>query len=519
MSKPHLKKGILFALILLISLGSYQAVQAIQDTNIYKSLQLFNQVFNMVKTKYVEDVNSESLIEGAIKGMLFDLDPHSNYLDNDAYSEMKEDHEGEFSGLGIQISVRDGILTVVSPIEGTPAYDMGIQAGDKIIEIEGESTEGITTDGAIKKLRGPKGTKVEITISREGEEEPFSLTITRDRIPIHSVPYHFMIDSDIGYVRVTRFAKNTLSELTDSLDDLRKQGMQSLILDLRNNPGGYLSQAVDVADLFLPAKRLVVSTKGRIHGSSEEYNSYRDNQYEDIPVIVVVNEGSASASEIVAGAVQDWDRGLILGKRTFGKGLVQRVYELQPDKEKALKLTIAQYYTPSGRLIQRDYHKSRTDYYKERGTETGDTTDVKFTSIGREVMGGGGILPDLIVDSDTLTTMMTKLYRQRAFFDFAVTYKSDHDIPPDWEVTQESIDLFKTYLDEIEFEYEPADFEANLDDIKHGIKRQVFSTKFSTQAGVEIAIERDAQIMRAVDILHGEEMVDASLKAILDMSY
>ncbi len=506
-------------LVDLYELGSYQIVMAIHGSNIYRSLELFTQVFNMVKTRYVEDVDTDALIKGAIEGMLLDLDPHSAFLDVDEYANMQEDHKGEFFGLGIQISVQDGVLTVISPIEGTPAYHMGIQAGDRIIKIEDEATDGITSDGAVKKLRGPKGSKVTITVQREGEGEPFELTITRDRIPVHSVPYHFMVRPGIGYARVTRFAKNTLSELTDALSDLQEQGMESLILDLRNNPGGYLNQAVDISDVFLERGKTVVSTKGRIKGSSEDYKTYRDNQFEDIPIIVVVNKGSASASEIVAGAVQDWDRGLILGQRTFGKGLVQRVYELSPNKEKALKLTIAKYYTPSGRLIQRDYDKSRSDYYEEIGTVTGDTTDVKLTSLGREVSGGGGILPDIISEQDTLSALIRQLRRNRLFFNFAVSYNVDHEIDRTWEVDEETAAQFDEFLNDKEVEYTAEEFAENIDDIELYIKREVYSSKFNREAGVQVAIERDKQIMQAVDILHGEEVVDVPLKAILDMTY
>ncbi|OQY27595.1 MAG: hypothetical protein B6244_10050 [Candidatus Cloacimonetes bacterium 4572_55] len=519
MSKVSLKKSILFILIILIGLTSYQVVQAIQDSNAFASLKMFSTVFSMVKDRYVDEVDSEDMIEDAIRGMLLDLDPHSNFLDVEQYSDMQEEHKGEFFGLGIQISVQEGILTVISPIFGTPAYEMGMHAGDRIVEIEGESTEGITTDKAVKKLRGPKGTQVTITISREGEAETFNLTITRDRIPIYSVPYHFMIRPSVGYVRVTRFAKNTLSELSEALVDLRNQGMTQLILDLRNNPGGYLNQAVDMADLFLDGDKTVVSTKGRIRGSSEEYKASRNDQYEDIAVIVVVNRGSASASEIVAGAIQDWDRGLVIGERTFGKGLVQRVWPLPPDHKRALKLTIAKYYTPSGRLIQRDYDKSRMDYYRERGEETGDTTDVKYTSHGREVTGGGGILPDISVEPDTLNALIRDCYRQRLFFKFAISYNATHGVDREWMPDSEALDQFKALLDEKEFEYEPDDFEANLDDIKLGIKREIFSAKFDQQAGMQIALEQDKQIMHAVHILEGSEVVNTELRTILEMNY
>ncbi len=522
--RHHLYKKLwiaLFVIVIAVS-GSYQLVHAVQDSDIYKSLQLFNQVFNMVKNKYVEDVDADKLIEGAIRGMLMDLDPHSTFLEAEDYEEMKEDHEGEFIGIGIQISVQEGVLTVISPIEGTPAYEMGVRPGDKIIKIGDESTEGITSDDAVKKLRGKKDTSVTITIRREGESKPFDLTLTRARIPIYSVPYHFMIRPEIGYVRVTRFAKNTQTELVSALDDLKQQGMKKLVLDLRNNPGGYLQQAVAMADLFLERNKLVVSTIGRLSDASETYRTQFDNQFEQLPMILVVNDGTASASEIVAGAIQDWDRGLILGKRTFGKGLVQRVYDLPPDRKKALKLTIARYYTPSGRLIQRDYEGNRDVYYDHRGQNTGDTTDVKYTIIAkRQVVGGGGILPDVMIEPDTLTTFLSDLYRKRTFFNFAIHYMAEHDsdVKAEWEVKDKVVSKFKSFLKEQSFTYDDEVFKKHLVYIKSGIKREIFNVKFNQQAGARVGIETDKQILKAVDILQGSEIVDGALKAILDRTY
>jgi len=313
----------------------------------YSKIKTFTETLSVVKQNYVEEVDEKELIHGAIKGMLNQLDPHSSFMPPEAFKEMQIDTKGEFSGLGIQISIKDKMLTVIAPIEDTPAYKAGVKAGDKIIKIDGESTKDITLQDAVTKMRGPRGTPVTITIIREGWEKTQDLSIVRDVIQLKSVKYK-VLDDSIGYVKLTQFQQKTNQDLEGALENLKKENISSLILDLRNNPGGLLNGAVEVTSQFLPEGKLVVYIKGR-SGEKQEFHTIRTRYVED-PMIVLVNEGSASASEIVAGALQDTNRAVVLGTQTFGKGSVQTVIPMSDGS--ALRLTTARYYTPKGRSIQ-----------------------------------------------------------------------------------------------------------------------------------------------------------------------
>ncbi|NOX19665.1 MAG: S41 family peptidase [Nitrospirae bacterium] len=321
---------------------------AVADSSDYEKLKLFTEVLEIVKKSYVEEVNTKDLIYGAIRGMLRTLDPHSGFMPPDAYKEMRIDTKGEFGGLGIKIGIRNGVLTVIAPIEDTPAWRAGIKAGDKIIKVDGESTKDMTLFEAVKKMRGPKGTKVTLTIMREGWKEFKDFTIVRDIIKIKSVKYK-VVDDGIGYVKINQFQEHTADELEKALKALDEKGIDSMILDLRNNPGGLLRSAIDVAEQFLPPDRLVVYIKGR-SGDKTEYYTRGKRKHYNWPMIVLVNYGSASASEIVAGALKDWNRAVILGVKTFGKGSVQSVIPLSDGS--GLRLTTAKYYTPKGISIQ-----------------------------------------------------------------------------------------------------------------------------------------------------------------------
>ncbi len=316
----------------------------------YEKLKLFANVLDIVETNYVEDVKTGDLIYGAIKGMLESLDPHSSFLTPDDFKELQVETKGRFSGIGIEITLKDGVLTVVSPIEGTPGYKAGLKAGDRILKIDGKITKNMSLTDAVKKLRGPKGTKVTISILREGWSEVRDFTIVRDVIPIHSVK-HKTLEQGYGYVRIINFQDKTSQDLSSALHDLEKQNkpLKGIILDLRNNPGGLLEQAVKVADEFID-EGLIVYTGGRIKSQNIRFTAHKGPERHPYPLIVLVNEGSASASEIVAGALQDHKRALILGAQTFGKGSVQTVIPLEDDS--GLRLTTARYYTPSGRSIQ-----------------------------------------------------------------------------------------------------------------------------------------------------------------------
>ena len=314
----------------------------------YEELRVFAEAMSLVQKNYVEETKTKDLVYGAIKGMLSELDPHTSFMEPASYKEMQVDTKGEFGGLGIQISIKDKKLVVIAPIEDTPAWDAGIKAGDHIFKIDKELTRDLTLTTAVEKMRGPKGTKVILTIMREGEKDPLEFTITRDIIKVKSIK-HKMLEGHIGYIRLTQFQERSAEDMKDALDDLEKQEMKSLILDLRNNPGGLLKVSVQVAELFVKEGKLIVSVKGR-DDEKEEYLSAATKAREDYPIVVLVNEGSASASEIVAGALKDWERGVVLGTQTFGKGSVQTVFSLSDGS--GMRLTTAKYYTPKGISIQ-----------------------------------------------------------------------------------------------------------------------------------------------------------------------
>jgi len=329
-----------------ITIGRWSVAQT--NDSIYEDLRTFTEVFTTIKKHYVDEANSKELILSAIKGMVKSLDPHSAYLTPQEYKEFQTETKGEFGGIGIQIGIKDGALTVIAPIEDTPAWKAGIKAGDKIIKIDGQSTKDMNINDAVSRMRGPKGKPVTLTIQRDEWKEPKDITIIRDIIKIKSVKFK-MIENEIGYIKLTQFQETTAHDLANALKTLKEKGMKSLILDLRNNPGGLLNIAVDVTEQFLPPKYLVVSIKGKSGERMDYYTEGLKPTYTDLPMIVIVNQGSASASEIVAGALQDWERSLILGIQTFGKGSVQSLIPLSDGS--ALKLTTAKYYTPKGRSI------------------------------------------------------------------------------------------------------------------------------------------------------------------------
>lgn len=466
-----------------------------QEDNLYANIKLFDRVAVNIKSKYVEETDSKELIYSGIRAMLKTLDPYTQFFEKADYDELMVQTKGKFGGLGIEIGIRNQVLTVISPIVDTPAYEIGLQAGDRIVKIEGESTEGITTQEAVKKLRGPKGTKVTITVEREGELEPLDYTITRDIIEIKSVPYSGEVSPGIGYIHLARFSENAEHDLETALRQLVAQGIDGLILDLRHNPGGLLPQAVHVANLFLDQGQLIVYTKGRGEHTSARYDANSPAIYGEKPLIILVNTGSASASEIVSGAVQDWDRGLILGTTTWGKGLVQTV--IPTNDETALKLTTAKYYTPSGRCIQRDEQEEEqfitelmSDEESREPQNDGEGVAVEKeeaeedrkefrTAAGRIVYGGGGITPDVIVKQDKLSTFEYELLRKSMIFRFAVKYVAAHkDLPRDFEVDDQMLAEFKDFLEEEDFHYRTA-AEKQLEELAEVVKKSEYDSEIS----------------------------------------
>src|SRR3984885_6878922 len=363
------------------------------DSDVRDSLHQFTTVYDMIEQNYAEPVNADKAIyNGAIPGMLHVLDPHSNFFDPKAYSLLREDQRGKYYGVGMTVGPRNNKVIVIAPFVGTPAYRAGIRPGDIIVAVDGKPTDNMSTGDVADLLKGPKGTTVHITIVREGADKPIEFAVVRDEIPRYSVDLHFLIRPGIGYLHITGFNETTEKEVSEALDQMGD--LKGLILDLRQNPGGLLSEGVGVADKFLKKGQLIVSHHGR-SSPEKRYVASHGNGGKDYPLVVLVNRGTASAAEIVSGAIQDHDRGLIVGETTFGKGLVQTVYPLSENT--GLALTTAHYYTPSGRLIQRDYSNlSLYDYYYNReGEENNANHEVKLTDGGRKVYGGGGITPDV----------------------------------------------------------------------------------------------------------------------------
>lgn len=382
--------------------------------SVYQQVNRLAFVMQLIRDKYVEEPDMNNLVDGAIEGMLEKLDPHSVYIAADEEKKIEEQFKGKFEGIGISFIIQNKVLTVISAIPGTPADRLGLLPGDRIVKIDGASTYGITNEEVFGKLRGPKGTQVKITIQRANMAEPLEYTITRDTIPIHSVETAFMLDDRTGYVLVNQFTAITQNELNDALQRLKQQGMEQLLLDLRRNSGGYLEQAIKVLGEFVGGEKRVVFTRGRSAESEKSYFAPATAPYETLPVIVLVDQGSASASEIVAGAVQDLDRGLVAGKTTFGKGLVQQQFGLGDGS--VVRITTDRYYTPSGRLIQRPYNHGLMDYYDQGydeedpnarpdslGEKSDSAREVFHTEKGRKVFGGGGITPDVKINASMLS--------------------------------------------------------------------------------------------------------------------
>ncbi len=374
----------------------------------------FTRVLNVVQNNYADTVDVDKAVyQGAIPGMLRMLDPHSSFFDAKQFSLLREDQQGKYYGVGMIVAPRENHTVVMAPYAGAPAYNAGIRPGDVIVKVDDKSTDGLSTSEVADMLKGPKGTVVKITISREGYSELLVFTVTRDEIPRHSVDVTFLLKPGIGYIRLSGFNETTDREIADSLKQLNASSLDGLILDMRGNPGGLLNEAVAVGDMFLDKNQLIVSHHGRT-SPERRYYALRGNQGVTVPLVILVNNNSASATEIVSGAVQDHDRGLIVGETTFGKGLVQTVTALSENT--GLALTTARYYTPSGRLIQRDYKSvSLYEYHYERKVPD-HPTEVKLTDSGRQVTGGGGITPDIAVAAPKLTKFEQLLYRDDVFF-------------------------------------------------------------------------------------------------------
>ncbi len=432
-----------------------------------------------IRNKYMEEVDTEEIIKSGIKGMLSDLDRYSNLLEKKSYDALMESTHGKYEGLGMQIDSREERIRIISPIEGTPAYRQGLRAGDIVWDIEGISTEGMTASEASKLMRGKAGTSIKMSIKRTGIDNPIEFEIERAIIELKSVNYYGKVyGTDVGYVRLSRFAEETSHELRDAISALNEQNVSALIFDLRNNGGGLLDQAIETSELFLQQGNEIVYTRGRFQNSERHFQSQRPPLFPDKPIIVLVDEGTASASEIVAGAIQDWDRGLILGSTTYGKGLVQQVFPISADGSMNLKLTTAKYYVPSGRCIQKPdkqekHHPESASIVEEVDSmEVAEEKEIFYTNGGRIVYGGGGIVPDIEIPAETWRPIEINLYRNSMFFNFAVDYVAKHpDVKPTVEVNDEIIDQFKTFIKEKDFHYTSA-LEASIENLEETINKE-----------------------------------------------
>ena len=468
-----------------------------QDVN--ELLRNYAEVLSIAEDNYADEVDAQKTVYESIRGMLKTLDPHSTFFDPKSFSQFREDQRGNFYGLGITIAIRSGKPTVISPIPGTPAYRLGIRSGDIIAKVEGKSTDGLSIQEVVDKLRGPKGTTVNISVQREGISEFLEFSIVRDEIPHYSIPFTFFLRPKVGYIKVDTFTETTEKEIGDSLKKLGPD-LEGLILDLRLNPGGYLQAAIAVADKFLKNGQDVLVTKGRIPSANHRYPANKGSDSPNFPMVVLINSGSASASEIVAGAIQDHDRGLILGETSFGKGLVQTVFPLSQGA--GVSLTTAKWYTPSGRLIQRDYsHKSYYDYYYNKGKET-PPTEIKYTDSGREVPGGGGIIPDIKIDSPKFNKFQSLLLSKSEFFSFVRGYNVNHaSSEKSFEVTEPVLTEFRAYLNSKQIAFQETEFTENLEFIKRQIKYEYFLSHFTQEDAQKVYLEGDPQVAKALEVL------------------
>lgn len=475
-----------------------------------ESLQLFSRVVGLVNSVYVEEVEPEKLIKPALKGMLESLDPHTGLLEESDYKELKVHLDAQFGGIGIHIGIVSEVLTVIAPIEGTPAERAGIRGGDRIVEIEGKTTRGFTTDKAVKLLRGEPGTKVKITIERPGAADPMPVELTREIINIAAVPYAGMVTKDIGFVRLADFSRVASREMSRALDSLFELGAKKIIFDLRSNGGGLLREGCEVADLFLPPGKLIVETRGRIPESRRSYTSQTQDKYSDYPMVVLVDRGSASAAEIVAGALQDWERGLILGDTTFGKGSVQNVEQLTSTL--AVRLTTAYWYTPSGRCINRK--RNSDDEVIEDSTQTRPLFRT-LGSLRRSVYGGGAVLPDVYLPYEKLSSFEMKVNRD-AFFDFAVQYVRQHPgLDMSFSATPAVLAEFADFLrTNRKMEFTAAQFDSASTWFATSIEREVAAKIGGIRADYEMRLRRDPQVKRAVELLSAAKTNEGMLKAL-----
>jgi carboxyl-terminal processing protease len=512
------------AIALGIFIGAQTAGGGGNKGDLMKSLYKLRQVMSYIENDYVDEVNTEELVDEVIVDMLEKLDPHSAYIPPKDLDLMQSQLKGNFEGIGVEFNIFKDTVFVVAPLSGGPSERLGIMSGDKIIKVEGENIAGIgfTNRDVVNLLRGEKGSEVEISIMRKGREDLIDFSIERDVIPQYSVDAGYMIDDEIGYIKVSRFSATTYMEFKESLMGLKDQGMQKLILDLTGNPGGYLDRAVDMADEFLSGNQMIVYTEGKESRYNDSHLSKKEGDFEEGALIVLIDEGSASASEIVAGALQDHDRALIVGRRSFGKGLVQMPISLNDGSE--LRLTISRYYTPSGRSIQKSYDGGVENYRKEyyerfqsgevyngNHDELGDTASFK-TDKGRVVYGGGGITPDYFVPIDTAgnSKYLSKLLTSNSLAEYALHYYEENsskleamdreDFVKNFEINDKMLNDIISAGESNEVEFIEDDFETSERLIKIYVKAFIGRRVWDNKAFFPIFNQQNEIYQKALEL-------------------
>jgi carboxyl-terminal processing protease len=485
---------------------------AASDDEIRDGLRSFSRVLEVVEANAAERVDPDKAIyKGAIPGALRTLDPHSSFFDPRDFQLLREDQNGRYFGVGMLVGLQNGKVTVMHPFSGSPAYRAGIRPGDTVFAVDDKPTEGLSLTEVVDRLKGPRGTRVKVSMLREGSDQPLPFELTRDEISRHSVTVAFAIRPRVGYIRIESFNENTSRELDQSLRKLNDRELEGLILDLRGNPGGLLNEGVAVADRFLKRGQAIVSHRGR-NSAEKPYLATRAGNGRDYPVVVMVNRYSASAAEIVAGALQDHDRAWVLGEPTFGKGLVQSQFPLSENT--ALLLTTAKYYTPSGRLIQRDYRNtSFLEYYSRKETGASNPADVKMTDSGRVVRGGGGIAPDEKYAPPKLSRLEARLVGRNAFFQFTSSYFANREarLARDWRPDAEVLNEFRAFLRKKEIPFTEAEFTDSQPFIERQLLIEIYTTAFSKEEADRLAVEIDPAVARAVEALpKAKALVDKS---------
>lgn len=526
-SNKYLTAVSLVLLSIFLSVGSAFA----QKNNIRENVDKFSSLLQLINYYYVDSTSDNDLTETAVIAMLKELDPHSIYLSKKEVQKANEPLLGNFEGVGIQFQLYNDTILVISAVPGGPSDKLGVMAGDKIITINGEEAFGkkVTNSYVMERLRGHKGTQVTVGILRNNQLPLIDYTITRDKIPLNSIDASFMLNSTVGYIKLTRFARTSMEEMDVAISSLKEQGMKDLILDLRNNSGGFLDIAVDLSDEFLPAQKLIVYTEG-MRSPRIEFRATNKGDFETGKLIVMVNEGSASASEIVAGAVQDWDRGLVVGRRSFGKGLVQRPFNL-PDSS-VIRLTTARYYTPSGRCIQKSYEGGIDDYYSELNNrfkhgEFISPDSIKlpdslkyYTPANRIVYGGGGIMPDVFIPLDTTASskFYTDLWRKGVFNDFVLSwleknrsrvtreFKDFKSFKENFGIDETMTSQFLVFAANKGVVPEEDAMEKSGNEIKYILKGIVARNLYNANSYFEIIAPIDTELMHALEAINQETL-------------